>query len=120
MYMHLQHYSWILLGHVIILCLFAVNMDYYIHCFIHQFCLQLVTTSYGFAANSSYCNIINYQDNVVRISQNIVIILFLLSHRPTKHINKQPCILQSRIFSRTEYAKLANWFNILQINYCGL
>ena len=58
--------------------LFAVIMDYFIHCFIHQFCLQLVTTSCGFAVNSSYHNIINYLDNLVRISQNIMIILFLV------------------------------------------
>ena len=54
----------------------------YIHCFIHQFCLQLVTTSCGFAFNSSYCDIIDYRDNLVRISQNIVISLFWLLYRP--------------------------------------
>ena len=46
------------------------------HCFIHQFCLQLVTTSCSFAVNSSYCDIIDYCDNVVRISQNIAVIFF--------------------------------------------
>ena len=64
--------------------LFAVIMDYFIHCFIHQFCLQLVTTSCGFAVNSSYRNIIDYWDNSVRISQNIAI-LFRLLHRLIKN-----------------------------------
>ena len=53
--------------------LFAANWDYYIHSFIHLICLQLVTTCCGFAVNSSYCNIINYQDNLVRRLQNIAI-----------------------------------------------
>ena len=53
----------------------AVNLDYYIYCFQHQFCLQLVTTSCGFV-NSSYRNITEYRNNLARISQNIEIIFF--------------------------------------------
>ena len=63
---------------------FAASLDYYIHCFIHQFCLQLIATSCGFAVNSSYRDIIDYRDNLQRISQNIVIIF--LSHRPNVYI----------------------------------
>ena len=42
---------------------FAVNLDYYVHSLtipIHQFCLQLVTTSCGFAVNSSYHDVIDH------------------------------------------------------------
>ena len=56
--------------------LFAVNLDYYIHCFIHQFFLQLVMTSCGFVFNYSYHNIIDYRDNLARILWNIVIMFF--------------------------------------------
>ena len=49
--------------------LFAANLDYYIHCFIYLFCLQLVTMSCDCAVNSSY-------HNLVRILQNIAIIFF--------------------------------------------
>ena len=45
-------------------------------CYYRSFCLQLVTTSCGFVFNSSYCNIINYWDNLATISQNIVIMFF--------------------------------------------
>ena len=63
--------------------LFAVNMDLYIHCFIHQFCLQLVTTSCGFVFNFSYRNIFDYGNNLAKISQIVVIMFFWLSHRST-------------------------------------
>ena len=56
--------------------MFAVNIA------IHQFCLQLTTISIGFAVNSSYRDVIDYQDNLQRISQNIAIMYFWLSHRP--------------------------------------
>ena len=56
--------------------LFSADLDYYIHCFIDQFCLQLVTMSCDCAVNSSYHNIINYHDNLVRILQNIAKIFF--------------------------------------------
>ena len=82
--MHLQLNSWILLESDNSCVLLAVNLDHYIHCFIHHFCLQLVTTSCGFAVNSSYRNIIDYWDNSVRISQNIAI-LFRLLHRLIKN-----------------------------------
>ena len=59
--------------------LFAVNLDLYIHCFIHQFCLQLVATSCGVVFNSSYRNIIDYGDNLARISQNIMIIFLVIA-----------------------------------------
>ena len=54
-------------------------------CFIHQFCLQLETTSCGFVFNSSYHNIIDYRDNLATISQNIMMFFWLL-HRPTNII----------------------------------
>ena len=58
------------------LCFFAATLGYFIHCVFINICLQLVTTSCGFAVNSSYRNIINYFDNLVRISQIIAIICF--------------------------------------------
>ena len=49
------------------------------------FCLQLVSTFCGYSVNSSYRNIIDYRDNLVRISQNIEIAIFWLSHRLRVH-----------------------------------
>ena len=38
----------------------------------------------GFVFKSNYRDIIDYRDNLATISQNIVIMFFWLSHRPTK------------------------------------
>ena len=59
--------------------MFAVNIA------IRQFCLQLTTISCGLAVNSSYCDIIDYPNNVQRILQKIVIMYFWLAHRPTSY-----------------------------------
>ena len=41
-------------------------------------------TSCGSVFNSSCRNIIDYRDNLATISQNIVMMFFRLSHRPTR------------------------------------
>ena len=75
---------------ILVFCLLQ-TWTIYIHSFIHQFCLRLVATSCGFAFNSSYHNIIDYHDNLARISQNIVIIFF--GYRTglhyTRHVHAQ-------------------------------
>ena len=57
--------------------LFAINLDYWLHSlFYSSILLATCNTSCGFAVNSSYRNIIDYCDKLVRILQNIAIIFF--------------------------------------------